>query len=180
MKFIKILTIMFISFSVISGCGKQNNLSVHEKEYANVPVSEENTIAEKTIRSDDSELIDALENSKISCGTIESNEVNTSIGFYVMDNKIDVSGTYCGESFESFLTDDKMEEFINEIANYSPKVQEKEYDYWPHTDEYPEMYVLFDYILLFDNGYKYRMDGAECYPDDWDDFIERLVKIIDL
>lgn len=156
MRLIKIIAIMLIGCFVLVGCGEKNATNV------------------------DSELVDALENSKLSCGTIASNEKNTRISFFVMDGKIDVSGEYCGESFESILTDEKMEKFMNEIVNYSTTVQEKENDYWPHTDEYPEMYVLFDYTILFDNEYKYRMDGAECYPDGWDEFIARIVKIIGL
>lgn len=155
-KIIVIMATMLIGCFALTGCSEKNTTNV------------------------DSELIDALQNSNPSSGTIASNEKNTRISFFVMDGKIEVSGQYYGEEFETSLTDEKMETFVNEIVNYSTTVQEKENDYWPHTDEYPEMYVLFEYTILFDNEYKYRMDGAECYPDGWDEFIERIAEIIGL
>ena len=178
MRFIKTVVFLFAGCIILSGCGNQNQNSNNRNEQTKI--NEEKTVPEESKKTGDTELTDAIKNSNISCGTIASKEQNTEIDFYVMDDRIDVSGKNNGESFENTLTDDKMDLFLNEIANYSPTVQEKEYDYWPHTDEYPEMYVLFEYCILFDNGYKYKMDGAECYPDGWDEFVERMFEIIGL
>jgi len=130
-------------------------------------------------KNNNSELTEVIKNSKLSCGTIASNEEDTRIDYFIMDDKIYVTGKYSGKSFEIDLTDDKMEQFINEIIEYAPTVQEREYDYWPHSDEYPEMYVLFEYELLFENGYKYKMDGANCYPADWNQFVNKIVELIE-
>lgn len=94
-------------------------------------------------------------------------------------------GTICSGKAKEFWDDDTMpevksltEEQIKElkqyVIEYSYKVQEKKDDYWPHYDEYPEMAVLFRYDLWYGEE-KYREDGALCYPDGWDEFIETLM-----
>ena len=178
MRFIKTFAFLFIGCIVLFGCGNQNKINNNGND--KTKMHDEKSVDEENKKIDDTELTDAINNSNISCGTIASNEQNTRIDFFVMEDKIDVSGKYNGEIFEKILTDDKMIAFLNELADYSPTVQKKEYDYWPHTDEYPEMYVLFDYNILFDNKYEYKMDGAECYPDGWDEFIKKIVEIIGL
>lgn len=189
MKYINVAAVALIGCSLLAGCGKHNNSGINEKELQQVSV--DNSIAEKPEIANingsadknelpnEEKLADAPNNSTLRYGTIDSEEENTSISFWVNDNKIDVSGYYRGEAFEKKLSDDNANEFINEIVNYSPNVQEKEYDYWPHTEEYPEMLVLFRYDVTFENGYRYRTDGALCYPDGWAEFVERLFEIID-
>ena len=80
-----------------------------------------------------------------------------------------------GETYE--LSDDRCNELQKLILEYSLRVKEQEDEYWPDTDEYPDMLVLFEFEM---NGEvkRYRATGALCYPDGWEDFIEELKKII--
>lgn len=72
------------------------------------------------------------------------------------------------------LTEEQLEELKEYVIEYSYKVQEKKDEYWPHYDEYPAMAVLFRYDLWYGEE-KYKEDGALCYPDGWDEFIETLM-----
>ena len=152
MKIVKMLKFVLIGCFLLVGCDKNNS---------------------------NSKMPDALENSALLSGTIASYEENTEIRFSVSDDKIEVLGEYCGEPFETVLTDETTDKFINEICNYLPTLQAKEDDYWPHVDgEYPDLAVLFNCKIVFDNEYVYKVNGSECYPDDWDKFIDDLVEII--
>lgn len=82
------------------------------------------------------------------------------------------------KSTEVILKEEQCQELREQIVEYSHTVQEKEKDYWPQTDEYPAMMVLFEYEIWFgDDEYyeKYRQNGALCYPDGWDAFVEKLL-----
>ena len=83
------------------------------------------------------------------------------------------------EEKEVVLTDEQCQELKDYIVDYSHKVKAKEKEYWPQTDEYPEMYILFNYRITYseDETEKvYRTDGALCYPDDWQEFLEKLME----
>lgn len=71
------------------------------------------------------------------------------------------------------LNEEQIKELKNYIIDYSYTVHDKEDDYWPDTDEYPDMRLLFEYDIRF-GGERYKQDGALCYPDGWDEFIEFL------
>lgn len=162
MKMGKLLLGMLIGCTILMGCGKE----------------EQNTQVGEIFN--EAKLSDALANAGIKSGSISSTEDDITIYFYVENDQLEITGQYGRESFDCFLTDDKKEEFLNEIVDYSPTVQEKEYDYWPHTDEYPALLVLFKYNINFDNDYQYETDGALCCPDGWNEFVNRLVEIIEL
>lgn len=75
------------------------------------------------------------------------------------------------------LNEEQSDELRQLILQYSQTVKEKEDEYWPHTSEYPDMLVLFDFDMR--GGEKqYKADGALCYPDGWGEFIEDLKEII--
>lgn len=83
------------------------------------------------------------------------------------------------EEKEVVLTEEQCEELKEYIADYSHKVKEKENEYWPQTDEYPAMYTLFRFKLEFEDSEgsgKYSESGALCYPDGWDEFIDKLME----
>lgn len=71
------------------------------------------------------------------------------------------------EVFE--LTDEQNDEILTYMTEFSIAVKDKEYDYWPHEDEYPEMFILFKYSVNHQ-----RWNGALCYPDNWDEMIDYL------
>ena len=80
---------------------------------------------------------------------------------------------------ELVLTDEQCDELKEYIVDYSHKIKEKEDEYWPKTDEYPEMFVLFEYDITFgdsENYKEYSADGALCYPDGWSEFIKTLME----
>ncbi len=81
-------------------------------------------------------------------------------------------------STEVILTEEQCQELREQIVEYSHTVQDKEKDYWPQEDEYPEMEILFMYEIWFGNDEyyeEYRQNGALCYPDGWDAFVENLL-----
>ena len=73
-----------------------------------------------------------------------------------------------GETYE--LSDDRCNELQKLILEYSLRVKEQEDEYWPDTDEYPDMLVLFEFEMNGEEK-RYRDTGALCYPDGWEDFI---------
>ena len=80
---------------------------------------------------------------------------------------------------EVSLTEEQCEELKEYIVEYSHKVKAKEKEYWPRSYEYPPMFILFYYTIEYGEGenYKeYQQNGALCYPDDWDEFVEILLK----
>lgn len=95
------------------------------------------------------------------------------------ENRTITSGTQkqfiANEQKETVLNEEQCQELKDYIVEYSHKVKAKEKEYWPQTDEYPDMYRLFDYKIEFEDGEVYRTSGALCYPDDWEMFIEKLM-----
>lgn len=71
------------------------------------------------------------------------------------------------------LTEDQCQELRKLILDYSYQVHDKEHDYWPDTEEYPPMLVLFEYKVCYGEE-SYSDDGALCYPDGWEEFIKTL------
>lgn len=77
------------------------------------------------------------------------------------------------DDMENTLSEEQCKELQKLIFTYSYQVLEQEYDYWPHTEEYPEMSMLFCYIVYYGEE-KYSADGALCYPDGWEEFLKTL------
>lgn len=108
---------------------------------------------------------------------------------YPEDVQIEIDfekGTICSGTEEKFrddddslpevktLTEEQCEELKDLIIEYAHTVQEKEEEYWPQTEEYPAMIILFEYNLWF-GGKRYKQDGACCYPDGWSEFVAKLM-----
>ncbi len=137
---------------------------------------------EKDERTDDLETLtaDNLFSLDIDSNSEENSEENIRIVIYFD------KGTICSGKATEFwddddtmpevksLTEEQIKELKEYVIEYSYKVQEKKDEYWPHYDEYPEMAVLFRYELWYGEE-KYKEDGALCYPDGWDEFIEALM-----
>lgn len=94
-----------------------------------------------------------------------------------------ISGTRkqfkANEQKEVVLTDEQCQELKDYIVDYSNKVKTKEKEYWPQTDEYPDMFILFHYSVTYSEGETekvYRTDGALCYPEDWEEFLAKLME----
>lgn len=81
-----------------------------------------------------------------------------------------------GEQLE--LNEEQCGKLRELIAQYALIVREQEYEYWPHTPEYPDMLTLFRFEIWGEEEERYKADGALCYPDGWEEFIEELKKII--
>lgn len=80
---------------------------------------------------------------------------------------------------ELTLTDEQCDELKKYVVDYSRKVEAQKEDYWPQTDEYPEMFIMFTYDIAFgdsDDYKEYRESGALCYPDGWSEFIKTLME----
>ncbi|MCQ2527720.1 MAG: hypothetical protein MJ108_01220 [Saccharofermentans sp.] len=75
--------------------------------------------------------------------------------------------TINGEKYT--LTDEQSDDILIYMTEFSLAVEAKEYDYWPHSEEYPDMFVLFEYSVNHQ-----RWDGALCYPDNWNEMIDYL------
>lgn len=75
------------------------------------------------------------------------------------------------ENFD--LTNEQCQEIRKLVLDYTYRVEEQKDDYWPKTEEYPDMKILFDYKIEYGEE-TYSMDGALCYPDGWDEFISAL------
>ena len=73
------------------------------------------------------------------------------------------------------LTKEQCDELKELIIEYSSTVEKQEKEYWPQSDEYPEMMLLFEYELWLGEQ-RYKQDGALCYPDGWSEFIETLME----
>lgn len=78
---------------------------------------------------------------------------------------------------EFALSEEQSNELRELILQYSQTVKEQEDEYWPNTSEYPDMLVLFRFDMRSEEK-QYKTDGALCYPDGWEEFIEELKEII--
>lgn len=78
---------------------------------------------------------------------------------------------------EYALSEDQCDRLRKFILEYSGTVREKKNAYWPQTEEYPDMLVLFEFEIGGEDK-RYRENGALCYPDGWEEFIEDLKEII--
>jgi len=87
----------------------------------------------------------------------------------------DAQATLNGEKYE--LSVEQCNELRQLILEYSQTVKEQEDEYWPDTDEYPDMLVLFKFEMTGEKK-RYRASGALCYPDGWEEFVENLKEII--
>lgn len=73
------------------------------------------------------------------------------------------------------LTGQQLTELRELVKDYSYTVQAQEKEYWPDLEEYPELLILFEYEIEFGED-RYASDGALCYPDGWDEFVEKLME----
>lgn len=87
----------------------------------------------------------------------------------------DAQATLNGEKYE--LSVEQCNELRQLILEYSQTVKEQEDEYWPDTDEYPDMLVLFKFEMTGEKK-RYRASGALCYPDGWEEFVGELKEII--
>lgn len=94
-----------------------------------------------------------------------------SLWLYPGEGEADIDG----EKYE--LSDDQCNELREFILEYSLIVKEQEDEYWPKTDEYPDMIILFD-LRIRGEEKEYRADGGLCHPDGWKEFIEDLKEIV--
>lgn len=140
-----LIFVVFLSVSGLWGCNTMNENTKVELEN----ISEDNikTVYIKNLSSDTDQMstydID-LENAKLTI------------------NK---------ENFD--LTNEQCQEIRKLVLDYTYRVEEQKDDYWPKTEEYSDMKILFDYKIEYGEE-TYSMDGALCYPDGWDEFISAL------
>lgn len=115
--------------------------------------------------------LQGISEENIWCLSVESFDEETSerkiIDVDINDRKLVV------DDMETTLSEEQCKELQELIFTYSYQVLEQEYDYWPHTEEYPEMLVLFQYKVYYGEE-KYSADGALCYPDGWEEFLKTL------
>ena len=107
---------------------------------------------------------------------IEDYETKDSFFIDLKENTIE----YNGEIYP--VAPEKEQDLANVIYAYTGLVFDDEAEYWPQTDEYPEMLILFHYNIYYDvDGNKdvLRVDGANCYPAGWDDMIKELKTYIE-
>lgn len=97
----------------------------------------------------------------------EETEERKSIDVYLNERRLVV------DEVETNLTEEQCQELRRLILDYSYQVHDQKYDYWPHTEEYPEMLVLFRYRVCYGEK-EYSEDGALCYPEGWEMFIKTL------
>lgn len=76
----------------------------------------------------------------------------------------------------SYKLDSASKEKIQKIiCDYCKVIERKKHDYWPSTDEYEAMFVLWEVNFRNEDGlFSYRKSGALCYPDDWEEFLESI------
>lgn len=75
------------------------------------------------------------------------------------------------------LNEEQCKRLQELILQYGYKVEDKSEDYWPHTDEYPDMCLLFSFEVRSEEM-TYKETGALCYPDGWEEFWEEMRDII--
>ena len=119
----------------------------------------------------------------VTSNNIENSDERTQIfidfekGTIIVGNRIEYNGKEPAK--EVALTEEQCEELREYIVEYSSKVKSKEKEYWPHSYEYPPMFIKFYYVVRFgdsDNYKEYLETGALCYPDDWEEFVDTLLK----
>lgn len=102
---------------------------------------------------------------------IEDLDENEFIYISFADSTIEIEGqTYT-------LDEEKKQELMEYMYDYSRAVVDGKEKYWPDTDEYPDMKILFRYNIYYgteDDFDVVKMDGANCYPDDWNETIRKL------
>ena len=132
----------------------------------------------------DKHELDDLEADELLSLTLESNyldEFENSIKVEIdFEKRTMIYGTRKefkdNNSKEVVLTEEQSQKLKKYIVEYTHNVKAKEKEYWPQTDEYPDMFTLFNYKIEFGDGEVYRTSGALCYPDDWEIFIEKLTE----
>ena len=75
------------------------------------------------------------------------------------------------------IESDVMNELKDYMDNYTRTVAAGRDDYWPHTEEYPDMLILFNYEVNRDRNKRY--DGALCYPDGWEDMKAHIYSLVE-
>lgn len=78
---------------------------------------------------------------------------------------------------EYTLSEDQCSKLREFILEYSKTVKEKKDEYWPQTEEYPAMLILFKFEIRGEDK-RYKETGALCYPDGLEGFIENLKEMI--
>ena len=74
------------------------------------------------------------------------------------------------------LSDEQVETVRALAADYNLEVADNVNSYWPHSEEYPPMLVIFDYKAVGKDKY-YHQDGAMSQPVCFEEFMEKLEKI---
>lgn len=84
------------------------------------------------------------------------------------------------EVYRDKAVDDKTARKIaNRVVEYTAVVKDGKGKYWPDTDEYPPMLVLFNYrVSCINMGSDIRIDGACCKPEGYDEFFDEMLEII--
>ena len=103
----------------------------------------------------------------------EEEETREDISLWLYPGEEEV--TINGEKYA--LSEESGNELRELVLQYSQVVKEQEDEYWPHTSEYPDMLVLFKFDMRGEEK-QYKANGALCYPDGWEEFIEALKEII--
>lgn len=97
----------------------------------------------------------------------EETDVEKQIDVYMDTQKLVIN------DMETALTAEQCRELRSLIYQYTYQVEVQKSDYWPQTEEYPDMRVLFCYRVWYGEE-RYSQSGALCYPDGWQQFIHTL------
>lgn len=162
MKKIRFLILAAIALTIIAaGCSFKERIPDHGEEGQSKDVDPEEFEAKEILwfdlESRDEEITEKTE--------------DISIQMYPGDTNAVINGE------EYALSEEQCSELRELILEYSQRVKEKEDEYWPHTEEYPDMFRLFTFDMWGEDK-RYKEDGALCYPDGWEEFIGNLKGII--
>lgn len=176
---IVLISIALTSFSLLSACGRfgANGLKTDPKidiDNSFYMVDIDHEIEEATMAPEDIYAV------YVGGYTIDDCEAREDIDIMMYpDQPATVTFSYEGQVMakEVPLSDAQVKRIQNVVADYNIEVAKDANAYWPHTEEYPAMEVLFDYSVTAKDK-SYRSDGARCTPPGFNLFMRDLTNII--
>ena len=154
----KLISILIVVFCLsLVGCGeKTTSKKSHKKHHKEEKVE---TIIEDEVVT----LEPSLEVQGITDISLSDNETGDRVYIDFENHTMTIND----EMY--ILSDEQNEEILEYMTEYTIAVKAKDDEYWPNTEEYPDMLILFDYRVN-----NQRWDGALCYPDNWAEMIDYL------
>ncbi|MCQ2531687.1 MAG: hypothetical protein MJ093_03165 [Saccharofermentans sp.] len=163
MKKLVVILVAVMCLAMVGCSEKSTSRKSHKKNHKDREKTAVTELVSTSKSIDEGYTEKSFEEEGIYSISLSDNETNDSIRIDFEEKTLTIND----ENYE--LTDEQNEEILTYMTDFSIAVKAKDDDYWPHSDEYPDMFVLFRYSVNHQ-----RWDGALCYPDNWTEMLDYL------